>query len=252
MVVLVIKNGPLMLKMRKRKKGISLLVHKDFTLDSTRFLLTKLESEVSESKQENVRDIIKNQPLDNQLIEIKVELQSSMQKAAQDPLEKKRKRAPKDTDDVVAKGKTRPQQVKRAKRHGTGFGGDFGKDHPEIGKSEVSESKQENVVDIIKNQQLDNQLIKIKVELRKNNEEIIKKLQETVQKSLEKVQTEFLKSSVVHLQNAVEINRTETAQKSNTAHQNEKTKNKPDEVAKGNTKNRPQIVTDCHLGDRQT
>ncbi|TXG48231.1 hypothetical protein EZV62_027525 [Acer yangbiense] len=116
----------------------------------------------------------------------------------------------------------------------------------EIGISEVSESKQENVEDIIKNQQLDNQLKEIIVELRKNNEEIIKKLQETVQKSWEKVRTEFEKRSGFHAasiiqkaaQDSLEKNRKEAAQQLKTTPENEKPKDTNDhEAAKRNTIN---------------
>ncbi|KAK3188908.1 hypothetical protein Dsin_028469 [Dipteronia sinensis] len=100
----------------------------------------------------------------------------------------------------------------------------------ETGKSEVSESKQENVGDIIKNQLLDNQLNEIKVELRKNNEEI-KKLQETVQKSWERVRTEVVKSFGDHAasifkkaaQDLLEIKRKEEAQQLNTTTSDEGT-----------------------------
>ncbi|TXG48293.1 hypothetical protein EZV62_027587 [Acer yangbiense] len=116
----------------------------------------------------------------------------------------------------------------------------------EIGISEVSESKQENVEDIIKNQQLDNQLKEIIVELRKNNEEIIKKLQETVQKSWEKVRTEFEKRSGFHAasiiqkaaQDSLEKNRKEAAQQLKTTPENETPKDTNDhEVVKRDTIN---------------
>ncbi|KAK0578689.1 hypothetical protein LWI29_014512 [Acer saccharum] len=116
----------------------------------------------------------------------------------------------------------------------------------EIGISEVSESKQENVEDIIKNQQLDNQLKEIIVDLRKNNEEIIKKLQETVQKSWEKVRTEFEKRSGFHAaliiqkaaQDSLEKNRNEAAQHLKTTPENETPKDTDDhEVVKRDTIN---------------